>query len=143
MHASAEVHLKEIEFQIIKEQVTVLLVMFIKSYEIQILIMGTGIATGIMASIRVDTSLQTQLMDMSHYRFQSIGECLGINFQGSVISTSSEIAVINIDILIACRIQSCADHGTGLIFDDFLINPQPECIPRTPSHRRRPLCFSG
>ena len=135
IHVSAAtiVHLDEIEVPVLEIQVAVLFLVAGKAhaYAPRMAVLG---AAGIVASVAVDTCFQPKAVDVVHEWTHAVGEQLRVQAQVSVFTSSIPVAVVDVHILVARRLQSAFVHGVGLSFDELLVDVEGECVPRAPSH---------
>ena len=105
--ATAEVHLDEVEAQILEEHVTVLLVVLVEPHAFACLVATMITATGVIATVAVDAGLLSLFVDIVHNGLQSVGESGRVYLQLSCLSIpSAKVSIVNIDMVITNIIQS-------------------------------------
>ena len=138
VHTAAVVDLDEVEVPVDEVEFAVLLLVASEAHA-----KSPGMfacrAAGVVAGVAVDACLQAELMDIVHQRAHPVREQFGIQAQMSVLSATVPIAVVDVHIEIACLLQPVLVHGISLTLNEFLVDVEGECVPRTPAHRGCPL----
>ena len=141
---TAEVHLDEVEAQLLEEEVGILLVVLVESYALADDVAIEHAATGVAPGIAVDTGLQPFLVDVVHYALQSVGESGGVNEQLARLWVApAEITIVDVDVVEAHGFQSFALDGVGLLLNQTLVDVHPVGVPGTPAHGGAVLCHHG
>jgi hypothetical protein len=79
--------------------------------------------------IGVETGFHSQAVNVIRNWFHPIRETLFVGMHNSVVIALSEIAVINIDIMISGIFQTFFYHQVGLMLDDVFADVYAKCIP--------------
>ena len=117
--ASAEVDLDEVEAAVLEEEVAVLLVVLVESHAYAVLVASVVAAAGVMAGVGIYASLHAQLMDVVCHRLEPVGEAGGVDEQLSCLRVApAEVAVVDVDVVVADSQQSLLAHGVRLVLDD-------------------------
>ena len=139
---AAIIHLDEVEVMVFEEEVGVLLVVTIEAHAGTRTVGVVDAATGVLTRIAVDTGLQAEAVDVFHDGRQPIREALRMYAQPSVLIATVEVTVIDVHILVTCRLQPALVHRIRLSFDNILTDVEGKRVPRRPAHGRRALCSS-
>ena len=113
---TAEVNLDEVEAQLLEEEVGILLVVLIESYTLAGSIASEHAATGVTPGIAVDTCLEAKAVDIIYQCSHARGEALHVKTQVTILATTIPIAVVDVDILVACFLQACWRMSCSLMF---------------------------
>ena len=139
---TTEVHLDEVETAVFEEEIGILLVVTIEAHALTRDVAVEHRTASISSGIAVDASLQSLLMDIVGHGFQSVGETGSMDEQMTVILiATTEISVVDVDMVEAHVFQPFADHRIGLPFDNTLTDVHAESVPRTPAHRGTVLSY--
>ena len=140
VRAAAEVHLDEVKATLLEEEVGVLLVVFVEAHALTRGVAVEHRAAGVAASIAVDARLQSLLVYIVCHGLQSLREARGVYEQMAVVLVApAEVAVVDVDVVVAHGAQSLADHRIGLALDNTLADVHTKGVPRAPAHRRAVL----
>ena len=128
--AAAEIDLDEVEAQLLEEEVAVLLVVLVESYALAVLVAAVVAAAGVVAAVAVDAGLQAFRVDIVDDGLQTVGKAGGMNLEltGRGVA-ATEVAVVDVDVVIAGIEQTPGDHGVGLPLDGGLVDIQLERVP--------------
>ena len=97
--------------------------------------MGNGIATIVVAasvgtSIGIDASLKSESMDVIDHALQPARETLRMDEQLTRLwVTSSEITIVDVDVLVASILQRSACHHIGLVHYDRVTDVERKGVP--------------
>ena len=133
MAATAIIHLDEIKIPVTEVELTVLLLMAVKSDSYAPCIPVSRSAS-VVTRVTIDTSLQAQRVDIVHQGTHPVGEPFHIQAQVPVIATPLPVTVVDVDIAVARVLQSAPMHGIGLLTYKLLIDVQCKGVPGTPPH---------
>ena len=142
-YTSTEIDLDEVEAEFLEEKVAVLLVMSVEADAFGNLVTSMIVAAGVLAAIGVDACLHLEGVDIIDHRLQAIRETGGMDEQLSRFGvTSSEVAVVDVDVVVADFVESLCSHGSGLSLDDIFVDVEGKGVPRTPTHSGLVLCVT-
>ena len=111
VRTATEVHLDEIKSALLEEEVGILLIMFVEADALSRCIAVKHRATRVSASIAVDARLQSLAVYVFCHRFQSFREARGVNQQVAVVLVApTEVAVVDVDVVVAHVEQPLVDH---------------------------------
>ena len=134
--AAAEVDFDEIKSALFEIKVGIVLVVVVKSHVHALCVAVVVVAAGVGTGIAVDASLQSLGVNIVGHRFQSVGKSCFVDDQftcGGV--ASSKEAIVNVDVVKACILESFRHHGVGLFSDECIADVHIVSVPRAPSHR--------
>ena len=130
IRTAAEVDLDEVEAQVLEEEVGILLVVLVESDALAGDVAIELTAAGVAASVAVDASFQSLAVDMVDHAFQSVGETLRMDEEVAVLTVASaEIAVVDVDVVIAHGLQAFRHHGVGLALDQAFADIHAKGVP--------------
>ena len=115
---ATEINFDELEAQFVEEHLAVLRVVAIESYTEPVGVVVVPGAAGARTRIRIDAGFKPQGMDVLHRSLQPVGETGGMGNQASGAVTIAEIAVVDIDKVVAGIFQAHRDHQVGLLHND-------------------------
>ena len=119
VNASAEIDLDEVEAALLEEEVAVLLVVLVESHAFAQLVASVIVAAGVVAGVRVDARLHAQQVDVLHHGQQSVGESGRVDEQfARLLVAPSEVAVVDVDVVVSHFQKTLRLHGSGLILND-------------------------
>jgi uncharacterized protein YaaQ len=103
----------------LEEEVTVLLVVLVESHAFAQLVASVIVAAGVVAGVRVDARLHAQQVDVLHHGQQSVGESGRVDEQfARILVAPSEVAVVDVDVVVSHFQKTLRLHGSGLILND-------------------------
>ena len=85
--------------------------------------------TRTITRIGIKAGFHSQAVNMIRYRFHAVREAFFICKHYSVVVTFSEIAIINIDIMISDIFQAFFHHQVSLVFDNVFTDVYTKRIP--------------
>ena len=104
--------------------------MLIKSHSHTVRIASKHASAGVVASIAVDSSLESFPVDIVNHRLQSVREFGGMDFQlPRVFVATVEISVVDIDMVESHSLETLRHHGVRLGLDEIIIDVQSIRVP--------------
>ena len=106
---AAEVHLDEVEAQVLEEEVGILLVVLVEPHALADGVAVEHAAAGVAPGIAVDAGLQPLLVDIVGHGLQAVGETRGVDEQVARLRVApAEVAVVDVDVVVAHGLQPFA-----------------------------------
>ena len=127
--SSAIINFDKVEIPVAKVQLGVLRFVSIDTSSYTCCIIVPHGATCAVARIGIETGFHSQAVNVIRNRFHPIRETLFVGMHNPVVIALSEIAVINIDIMISGIFQTFFHHQVGLMLDDVFADIYTKCIP--------------